>query len=123
MDAGAAVADGDVETVIEEVEVDLEDPVAEGDGAGGQPAGGDREGDLPPLVEEGHQLQLDLAHDLGPHVQGVQRVLPRRHTAAPARSRLLGPVTVTAVPPLVVGELSPANGTTATMVISRRTGR
>ena len=77
MERAAAVVDGDVEAVIEEVEVDLEDPVVERDGAGGQPPGGDREADFPPLVEEGHELQLDLAHDLGPHVQGVERVLPR----------------------------------------------
>ena len=69
---GGTIADMDIQPVVDEVEVDLEDPAAEGDGRGGEPAGRDGEGDLPPFVEERDKLQLHLAHDLGPHVECVQ---------------------------------------------------
>jgi hypothetical protein len=73
---GAAVAEPDVEAVVDEIEVDLENSAAERDRRGREPARGDGEADLPPVVQEGDELELDLAHDLGPHVQGVEGVLP-----------------------------------------------
>src|SRR5207302_175351 len=65
-----------VEVVIDKIEVDLEGAVVVGDEPGGQAAGGDRESDMPPLVEERGQLQLHLPSDLGPHMKGIAGIFP-----------------------------------------------
>jgi hypothetical protein len=66
--ARGAVVEADIQAVVDQVEVDLEDAAAEGDGGGGQAPCCHHEAHVPPFVEEGHELQLNLADDLGPHV-------------------------------------------------------
>src|SRR6185369_17443110 len=46
-------------------------------GGGGQPGGGDIQGDVPGVVRPGRLGQADLAHDLRPEVKGGAGVAPR----------------------------------------------
>src|SRR5262249_12938552 len=60
----------------DEVEGYRERPLAVRHGRGGEPARGDIERDVPPVVLHRRQREPRLADDLGPHVQGRVRVLP-----------------------------------------------
>src|SRR5579859_2018985 len=62
--------------MVDEVEVDLEHPLAEGYGRRRQAARSDGERDVPPLVEERRELEFDLTDDLRPHVQCGEARLP-----------------------------------------------
>src|SRR6266700_3523074 len=64
------------ELVIDEVKIDFKGAAVIGNGGRGQPARGDREGDMPPVVEKGREFHSDLAHDLCPQMQGLTGVLP-----------------------------------------------
>ena len=72
------------EAVADEVELDLEDFVADRDRRGAEPACGNVERNLPAMVEPGRQRQPDLAHDLRPELQGCGCL-------APAGIRQIGP--------------------------------
>ena len=68
--AGArAVAREDHEAVVDEIEIDLEATGAIGDRRGGEPARGDVERDVPPVIGHRRQRQADLADHLGPELQ------------------------------------------------------
>src|SRR6185437_12004663 len=71
----AAAGAGD-ETMVDEVEVDLEDLAADRDRRGAEPARRDVERDLPAMVDPRRQLQPDLADDLRPELQGRGRLAP-----------------------------------------------
>ena len=66
----------DGEIVVDEVEIDLEDAAAEGERPRGKAARGEVEGGVPELILERGELDIELADDLGPHVQGFPRVGP-----------------------------------------------
>jgi len=65
------------QAMMDEVEVHLEHPLSEGNCRRGQTARGQFKRDIPPIVQERRQLQLDLADDLRPHVQCRVCVSPR----------------------------------------------
>src|SRR5579884_3767733 len=64
------------ERVVHEVEVDLEGSPPVGNEPRRHSPRGHKEGDVPPLVQERRQLQLDLADDLAPHVERGLCILP-----------------------------------------------
>jgi hypothetical protein len=66
----------DGEIVVDEVEIDLEDAASVGERPSGETAGGEVEGGVPELILERGELDIELADDLGPHVQGFPRVGP-----------------------------------------------
>src|ERR1700687_1051470 len=74
-----AVADVEAERVVDEVERDLERAVVVvRDRRRGQPPRCHIEHDLPPVIHAGRTRETDLAHDLGPHMQGLVGVEPGR---------------------------------------------
>ena len=73
-----AVAGGDPQGMIDEVEIDLEGPRPIGDRRGGQPACGDVQRDMPGMIEPGRARQPDLADDLGPQMQRLAGFPPGR---------------------------------------------
>ncbi len=80
--AGAAVGGRGGQLVFDQVEVDLEDTLADRNHRGGQPPSRHRECDTPPFIEKWRELELHLADDLQPHVQRRERGLPVLCTAA-----------------------------------------
>ena len=70
------VAREDHEAVVDEIEIDLEAARAIGDRRGGEPARGDVEHHVPPVIGHGRQRQADLADDLGPELQRRAGVAP-----------------------------------------------
>src|SRR6266508_6847957 len=74
--AGAAVGGRGGQLVFDQVEVDLEDTLADRNHRGGQPPSRHRECDTPPFIEKWRELELHLADDLQPHVQRRERGLP-----------------------------------------------
>ena len=71
-----AAGRGDVERVIDEVELNFKDALAVRNRRRRQAPGTDVERDLPPMIDARGQRQADLAHDLGPHVQRRVRIRP-----------------------------------------------
>ena len=73
----AAVADAEPQHVRAEVELEVERAaVLARHARGRQPARGDVERDVPPVIDERRQRQADLAGDLRPEVQRVARFAP-----------------------------------------------
>ena len=83
---GAGVAVGHRQSVVDEVEVDLESRSPYGIGESSGPRG-HIERHMPPVVERRRQGQPDLADDLEPHMQRRNRGLP----VAPGSSGHPGP--------------------------------
>src|SRR3989442_4531354 len=73
---GGSLAGANGEIVLDEVKCDFKGAPVIGNGRGGQPSRGDREGDMPPVVEKGTQFHSDFAHDLCPQMQGLAGVPP-----------------------------------------------
>src|SRR3712207_7635684 len=48
----------------------------EGEGGGGKVSLCHREAHFPPFVEEGHELEIDLADNLRPHIHCLSLLLP-----------------------------------------------
>ena len=100
---GAGVAVGDVQTVLDEVEIHLERSVPVRDRRGRQAAGGHVQRHVPPVVERRRQSEPDLADDLDPPVQGRDGRLP----VPPGQ---LGPPGGRRVPPAGVGSAFAGHG-------------
>jgi hypothetical protein len=64
------------EVVFNEVKRHLEGAPVIGNSRGGQPARGDIQGGVPPVVEKGGECHTDFANDLCPHVQRITCLLP-----------------------------------------------
>ncbi len=62
--------------MIDEVKRDFKGTPVKGNGRGGQPARGDIQRDMPPVVEKETQFHPDFAHDLRPQMQGLAGVPP-----------------------------------------------
>src|SRR5437870_9690312 len=73
---GVSVAEVNPQVVIDEVEVDLEHALADGDRRRGQSARGHGKRDVPPFIEEWRKRQLDFADDLRAHVERGAGLLP-----------------------------------------------
>ena len=73
---GLAGGEAIVELVGDEVELYVELVGADGHSGGGEAAGGDVEGDVPPVILKRGEGEAGLADDLGTHVEGVGSVLP-----------------------------------------------
>ena len=74
--AARSVARHDSVAMVEEVEIHLERAVVVGDGAGREPAAGQIEGDVPPVVDGRRLGEPHLAHHLAPHVERCVGVEP-----------------------------------------------
>jgi len=64
-----AVAAGDLQLVIEEIEKDFEVSIGQWHGAGRQAAGCDIERHVPPVINERRKGKANFADDLRPHVE------------------------------------------------------
>src|SRR5260370_3480692 len=73
-----ATAGAGAQAVADKVEVELKYFVADWDRRRAKPACGNVKWDLPAVVDPGGQRQPDLAHDLGPELQGCGCVTPDR---------------------------------------------
>ena len=76
--AAGAIGGSQLEHVVEEIELNLETSPAGVHERGGEAAGGHVHRHVPPLIDHRRECHADLADDLGPHVQRVARVRPRR---------------------------------------------
>ena len=73
-----AIARRNPQGMVDEVEIDLKGPVAIGDRRGRQPARGDIQCDVPGMIEPWRALKTDLADNLGPQMQRIVGLAPRR---------------------------------------------
>src|SRR5579863_4197703 len=74
--AHTAIAQGDVEHLLEKIEFNLEVLGSVGNGRCGQSPRGDVQGYMPTVIQPRGQAQANLPHDLRPQVQSIARVPP-----------------------------------------------
>ena len=80
-----AIAGRDKQHVVQEVEIELEAAILEGNWGRGQAPRRHIEHDMPRVVEPRRLHEADLAHDLSPQLQSGAGIFPRVDRAVPAR--------------------------------------